>query len=115
MEARQPTATDTPFSSASTATVDEIPDAEKGNMPIDPASDVLSQELEKGEPVEPVGSKLIIDVNDSLVEFDGPDDPENPRNWSKAKRWGITLSMGLMTFVVSLPFSGLLQLHIADC
>src|ERR1700742_2173257 len=106
MDARESAIAHTPFSSASTATVDEIPDAEKGNMPVDPAGDGLSQEdLKKGERKRggPVGPNSIIDLNDSLEEFDGPDDPENPRNWSKAKRWGITLAMGLLTFVVSVP------------
>ena len=40
-----------------------------------------------------------------LVEFDGPDDVGNPKNWSKRKRWGITIAMGLMTFVVTFSSS----------
>ncbi|KAG6816236.1 hypothetical protein H0H87_007563, partial [Tephrocybe sp. NHM501043] len=28
---------------------------------------------------------------DSVIEWDGPDDPENPRNWSKRRRWIVTL------------------------
>lgn len=32
----------------------------------------------------------------SLVEFDGPDDKDNPRNWTMKRRWMITASMGLM-------------------
>jgi hypothetical protein len=41
----------------------------------------------------------------NLVEFDGPDDAGNPKNWSKRKRWGVTVSMGLMTFVVTFASS----------
>jgi hypothetical protein len=103
MEGQYSAATQTPFSSASTATLDDVPVVEKRDMPTDSASDVLSQKAleSEGVPELPVPIKSLVDVNDSLVEFDGPDDPENPKNWSKAKRWGITLAMGLMTFVVT--------------
>ncbi|TKA69624.1 hypothetical protein B0A55_06770, partial [Friedmanniomyces simplex] len=37
----------------------------------------------------------------NLVEFDGPEDPGNPLNWPVRKRIAITLSMGMMTFVVT--------------
>lgn len=42
-----------------------------------------------------------------IVDWDGPDDPENPHNWSKAYRWFLTLVMGVLTlnssFTSSLP------------
>lgn len=41
----------------------------------------------------------------NLVDFDGPDDTENPKNFSKAKKWAITASMGWMTFVVTFSSS----------
>lgn len=37
----------------------------------------------------------------NLVDWDGPDDPENPHNWSRAKKWRITMITACMTFVVS--------------
>ncbi|KAF2102158.1 MFS transporter [Rhizodiscina lignyota] len=40
-----------------------------------------------------------------LVEFVGPDDPGNPKNWPRGRRWGITVSMGAMTFVVTFSSS----------
>ena len=40
-----------------------------------------------------------------LVDFDGPDDPGNPRNWTARKRIAVTTSMGLMTFVVTFSSS----------
>ena len=40
-----------------------------------------------------------------LVDFDGPDDPDNPRNFSLRKKWAITASMGWMTFVVTFASS----------
>ncbi|ETI26664.1 hypothetical protein G647_10324 [Cladophialophora carrionii CBS 160.54] len=107
MEGQDSAAPRTPFSLASTVTLDDVPEVEKRDMPLDSASDVLSQkDLEsEGTPDVPVPMKSLVDVNNSLVDFDGPDDPENPKNWSKAKRWGITASMGLMTFVVTFASS----------
>ncbi|MBO1764951.1 MFS transporter, partial [Escherichia coli] len=40
-----------------------------------------------------------------LVEFDGPSDPDNPKNWSPRRRWGITAAMGSMVFTVTFASS----------
>ncbi|KAF2125197.1 MFS general substrate transporter [Dothidotthia symphoricarpi CBS 119687] len=40
-----------------------------------------------------------------LVEFDGPNDPGNPKNWSEKRRWAISISMGLMVFTVTFASS----------
>ena len=40
-----------------------------------------------------------------FVEFDGPKDPGNPKNWTPKRRWGITVSMGLMVFTVTFASS----------
>lgn len=45
------------------------------------------------------------EVDPSIVEFDGPDDPDNPKNWPARRRAMITISMGLMTFVVTFSSS----------
>ncbi|KIX06751.1 uncharacterized protein Z518_04727 [Rhinocladiella mackenziei CBS 650.93] len=47
----------------------------------------------------------ISNIGNDLVEFDGPDDPENPQNWFKGKKWAITGAMGGMTFVVTFSSS----------
>ncbi|KAF8917458.1 MFS polyamine transporter [Mucidula mucida] len=39
------------------------------------------------------------DVEEIIVDFDGPDDPANPKNWSYAMRWRSTLIVSLFTFV----------------
>ena len=41
----------------------------------------------------------------SLVEFDGPGDPDNPKNWTARRRIIISALMGLMTFVVTFSSS----------
>jgi multidrug resistance protein len=37
------------------------------------------------------------DIN--LVTWDGPGDPDNPKNWPKAKKWRATITVSLFTFI----------------
>ncbi|KAI0036325.1 major facilitator superfamily domain-containing protein [Vararia minispora EC-137] len=48
-------------------------------------------------------SSVKLDVN--LVTWDGPDDPENPQNWSHRYRWLVTLICALMTINVTFASS----------
>jgi hypothetical protein len=41
----------------------------------------------------------------NLIEWDGPDDPDNPMNWSKTKKWISTIMLGIMTFCVTFASS----------
>ncbi|KAI9325545.1 putative MFS multidrug transporter [Zopfochytrium polystomum] len=41
-------------------------------------------------------SKGVVDAN---VDWDGPNDPENPKNWPKARRWLITMVAALFTLM----------------
>lgn len=41
----------------------------------------------------------------NLVEWDGPDDPENPQNWSRGYKWFVTIIMGMVTFVITFASS----------
>lgn len=43
--------------------------------------------------------------NRFLVEFDGPNDPDNPKNWNPKRRWLITVMMGLTVFTVTFSSS----------
>lgn len=36
-----------------------------------------------------------------FVTWDGPDDPENPKNWSYAYKWWITIIMCILSLTVS--------------
>jgi hypothetical protein len=38
------------------------------------------------------------DKDPNLIDWDGPNDPENPQNWPARRKWIITVSMGMMTF-----------------
>ncbi|KAL8665668.1 MAG: hypothetical protein Q9168_007651 [Polycauliona sp. 1 TL-2023] len=42
-------------------------------------------------------SKSVKDPN--LVTWDGPDDPQNPKNWSKKQRWAATIVVSSFTFI----------------
>lgn len=35
----------------------------------------------------------------NLVTWDGPDDPENPKNWSRQRKWAATVTVSLFTFI----------------
>ncbi|KAL9005767.1 MAG: hypothetical protein Q9188_001479 [Gyalolechia gomerana] len=35
----------------------------------------------------------------NLVTWDGPDDPENPKNWSNKRRWAATIVVSSFTFI----------------
>lgn len=76
-------------------------------MSIERAGDgPLPLDIDKAaETEQPVHSASISDIEHDIVEFDGPDDPANPKNWSKAKKWRITGAMGGMTFVVTFASS----------
>ena len=41
----------------------------------------------------------------NVVGWDGPDDPSNPMNWPAYRKWGIAVSMGSMTLVVTFASS----------
>jgi len=41
-----------------------------------------------------------VKINPSLVDWDGPNDPDNPRNWSLSKRCFVAFSISLLTFSV---------------
>ncbi|KAK3076981.1 hypothetical protein LTS18_011501, partial [Coniosporium uncinatum] len=65
----------------------------------DPEKDVEKADDRSGaSPIKP-------SRQNDLVEFDGPDDPGDPKNWTKNRRWAITASMGSMTFVVTFASS----------
>jgi DHA1 family multidrug resistance protein-like MFS transporter len=89
----------TPTSSARAPTEDEKP-RESFGAPSDP-NDALA-DVEKGrsddEPPQTTEDRV-------LVEFDGPNDPGNPKNWTAKRRWAVTISMGLLVFTVTFASS----------
>lgn len=63
----------------------ETLDVERG-----PVTDVEKQDVEEAveEPRDP-----------NIVDWDGPDDPENPLNWTKKKKVSATISIALITLL----------------
>lgn len=58
--------------------------------------------LEKGPSDEPQASP---GKKSYLVDFEGPNDPDNPKSWTERRRWAITISMGLLVFTVTFASS----------
>lgn len=53
-----------------------------------------------GPPGRPQGPK-----DPNIVEWDGPNDPENPMNFPRWRKWMMTVAMGLMTFCITFASS----------
>ncbi|KAL4916590.1 major facilitator superfamily domain-containing protein [Aspergillus aurantiobrunneus] len=64
----------------------EIRDLESGNHDTQPPAQEKPNDLNGGKEKDP-----------NLVEWDGPEDPKNPQNMPKTKKWIITMTMSSMT------------------
>jgi MFS transporter, DHA1 family, multidrug resistance protein len=73
---------------------------EQPHSDIEVAAVTLNHEAEKIP-----GTHQPLQYVDNLVIFDGPDDPENPKNLPAARKWAITARMGMCTFVVTFSSS----------
>ncbi|TIA01842.1 MFS multidrug transporter [Aureobasidium pullulans] len=77
---------------------------EPDEIPIEPFGAETARDLEaQSEKEDPPAlsrkstSKSVKDPN--LVGWDGPDDPENPKNWGKGRKWAATLVVSSFTFI----------------
>ncbi|KAI9343295.1 major facilitator superfamily domain-containing protein [Zopfochytrium polystomum] len=48
---------------------------------------------------KPQMAAIVVEDDPSEVTWDGPDDPNNPRNWSKGKKWSMTMQVGLIGII----------------
>lgn len=87
-------------SKMTTSSNDEIP--QKPEDDHHDASNGAALDIEKGVETDNDGGPA---PDPFLVEFDGLNDPGNPKNWSQRRRWCITISMGLMVFTVTFASS----------
>ena len=58
--------------------------------------------LEKGLGVEDGPSNNNASVNDAdpnMVDWDGPNDPENPMNWPESRKWIAVATVSVMSLV----------------
>lgn len=68
--------------------------ASRSATPEGPATDLASSATSHDEEKDP-----------NLVTWDSPDDPENPRNWPKSKRWTVMILVSVFTFMSPLSSS----------
>jgi hypothetical protein len=52
-----------------------------------------------------IGDEEDAETDPDIVDFDGPDDLQNPLNWSFTKKWGMVLLISAITFLTPLASS----------
>lgn len=50
--------------------------------------------------LSPPHSATSDEVDADVVDWDGPDDPENPLNWPKKKKWSMLGTLSVMTILM---------------
>lgn len=77
-----------------------IPDAEKEEVSPPSTQETDVESAPNQQPPEKPTEK-----DPNLVEWDGPDDPENPQNFSRRRKWIITVTMSTMTMWITFASS----------
>ncbi|KAF7561020.1 hypothetical protein G7046_g3146 [Stylonectria norvegica] len=57
------------------------------------------QNLEAATPPGVISDDETIVVDPNLVSWDGPQDPENPKNWPNKTKWSYTIAVSVFTFI----------------
>ena len=74
----------------------------------------LDKDLEKGDPEKSKDTNEVdqgaldrrqTKEEDNLVGWDGPDDPQNPQNWSKRRKYMTTVFYATLTFTLTFASS----------
>ncbi len=58
----------------------------------------IELETGKARDQKDAGAQSTEPVDPFLVDWDGPDDPENPKNWSEKLKWGNIAVVASITF-----------------
>lgn len=86
-----------------------IPELARNNSSLPESSRFHEPDLEKGElPGSVPSPPLSYDEpkkNPDLVNWEGPHDPENPRNFSRMRKWYITMMLSFFTFCITFSSS----------
>ncbi|KAK9236904.1 major facilitator superfamily domain-containing protein [Lipomyces kononenkoae] len=61
--------------------------------------------VDEGEMSAPNDGQELVEIDPELVTWDGPEDPENPRNWVRSKKWRATIAMAAYSFLGPLSSS----------
>jgi hypothetical protein len=91
---------DDPSSPTTVASSEFDKDIEKDAVS-DHASNITSRAGSTIQPHEPEQSE----VDPNIVDWDGPDDPENPMNWAPSRKWGAIAVVSGITFLTPLGSS----------
>lgn len=78
-----------------------------GDYPEEQDEPRQNKDLEKGPPSPPTQSTPTdnTESNPDIVDWDGPNDPMNPRNWPLKKRWIVTITVSCFTLMRSAKLS----------
>lgn len=60
---------------------------------------------EEALPEPKTAEEQITATDPNIVDFDGPDDPANPMNWTPMKKWGAIAVVSAITFLTPLASS----------
>jgi hypothetical protein len=77
-------------------------DLEKGGLSTDASSVERVEGTVSAHPSRPEATKDENPEDPNIVWWDGPNDPQNPMNWSKARRWGAIYIVSAITFLTPL-------------
>lgn len=86
----------------------EVPDKREYSTPTAMSTSERShdEDLESNEKPQEVQQPQQQTAKDpNLIEFDGPDDPTNPQNWSPRYKWTVTTILSSVTFCVTFASS----------
>ena len=73
---------------------------EYDELPSQPVPKVMKEDLELGTVVlEKVKTMKMADMDPNIVTWDGPNDPANPKNWSRNQKWAATIVVSSFTFI----------------
>lgn len=73
-------------------------DIEKGVQSISNSIHSENQTLEGEAPAQEQ------ERDPDIVDWDGPDDPQNPQNWTPGKKWQIIAALGFITLITYVAF-----------
>ncbi|KAF8836362.1 MFS polyamine transporter [Paxillus ammoniavirescens] len=71
----------------------------QGNQPPVQSSSKLTESKASSNPVDKTDTGMLI------VDWDGPDDPQNPKNWSFKRKWAATAIVSSFTFITPVSSS----------
>lgn len=65
----------------------------------------MFEDKEQGTPIETIEDRIQDESDDiSVVDWDGPNDPSNPMNWSSSRKWTAIGLVSFNTFNAYVPF-----------